>query len=39
MGGRSVSVEEFVDKTENDSILDRQILVTNLPDDTDYDDI
>jgi len=39
MGGRSVSVEEFVDKTEDDSILDRQILVTNLPDDIDYDDI
>ena len=39
MGGRSVSVEEFVDKTEDDSILDRQILVTNLPEDIDYDDI
>ena len=39
IGGRSVSVEEFVDKTEDDSILDQQILVTNLPEDIEYDDI
>jgi len=39
IGGGVVSVEEFVEKTEDDSILDRQILVTNLPEDIDYDDI